>query len=89
MSTLDLDELLGALDVTRAPVGALLQRGDRVQKIRTTPGDAHMNGAQGTIVETAGAVIPELRCYLVAWDDCPEVPLFVAADRVALLTDAS
>ena len=63
---------------------ASLRTGTRVEKINSTHGDSHVNGAHGTISTSLG---PEMwhgqmtQGYLVTWDDC-KAAAFVVGGRI-------
>jgi hypothetical protein len=66
---------------------AALRTGTRVEKVNSTGGDSHPNGAHGTITTSLG---PELwhgqmtQGYLVTWDDC-KAAAFVVGNRIRRL----
>ena len=63
---------------------AALRTGTRVEKINSKRGDAHVNGAHGTINTSLGAKLwhgQMTHGYLVVWDDC-NAPAFVVGDRI-------
>jgi hypothetical protein len=67
--------------------GALLN-GTRVEKVHSAPGDAHRDGARGTIVGSAGTLeVPgfaDRYAYFVKWDDGPYagVPIGIRESRL-------
>jgi hypothetical protein len=66
---------------------AALRTGTRVEKINSTHGDSHVNGAHGTINTSLGPKMwhgQMTHGYLVAWDDC-KAPAFVVGTRIRRL----
>ena len=60
---------------TKNQAEGALPNGSRVEKVNTSPGDGHQDGAMGKIigsVETPGVPgFPDRYVYFVAWDEDP------------------
>jgi hypothetical protein len=59
-----------------------LDRGTRIEKINSEPGDGHRDGSQGSIASALGPAADGTWGYFVRWDDMPEVLVFIAGRRV-------
>jgi hypothetical protein len=59
----------------------VLPNGTLVEKCKSTPGDTHRDGAPAVILARVGPVQGMLG-YFVEWKDRPNVPVFVAHDRL-------
>ncbi len=65
--------------------GASLRRGDLVEKTASEPGDAHPDGARGTILGSMGDNDTGM-AYFVGWDDNPGLPVGIASHRIRKVT---
>lgn len=59
-----------------------LRNGTIVEKISTEPGEAHKNGDRAVIIGSLPEVPGLGRGYFVAWNDEPDVPMFVLSTRI-------
>lgn len=73
---------LGIINGDYRDVPGAFPAGTRIQKTGTEPSDAHPDGSPGTVLGSIGN--SEIGYgYFIRWDDVPEIPVFVAAHRVA------
>jgi len=74
------------LEYTTDEAPGALRNGARVRKTVFALGDTHAVGDCATVV---GSILrpdhPARYGYFVVWDDTPDVPVFIVADRVAAL----
>lgn len=70
-------------------------KGSRVMKVIREPGDTHGPGDMATVLGSIGPMPPGkdipawmvgLYCYCVAWDDMPDIPVFVTNNKITVAT---
>ena len=76
--------LLKISEILHEQAGGAWLNGSRVKKIGSMPGDAHSDGARGTVRASLGPVRGEYG-YFVEWDDVPRIPVFIRGNRLALI----
>lgn len=60
-----------------------IPNGSRVEKANSELGDAHQDGALGTVVGAVEANVPQAKwLYWVKFDDDPDIPVTIAGHRV-------
>lgn len=62
-----------------------MPNGTIVAKCNGEPHDTHLDGALATVIGSIGYG-GKVVGYFVEWNDCPEVPVFIAAHRLKLYT---
>ena len=59
-----------------------LRNSTRIRKIKSLPGDGHVDGALGRVRGSAVAAEYHTILYFVEWDDLPGVVVGITAERI-------
>jgi hypothetical protein len=73
----------------RGQADGAIKNGATVEKTGTANGDAHRDGALGTVIGSMGPLsesYPARFVYCVEWMDTPKVPVWILGTRVREVT---